>query len=117
MRPSQQIVDGKRVRGVARKTLLYPSKAAQESNARFYLKGHFLLVAPALSVKYPKCAALAVLRNPLRRIQSAINYMRVGPSDPYLGSVPWVCLTQVVSEMVCRYCELSKCGLVALKTL
>jgi Sulfotransferase family len=92
---------------VARKTLLYNGKA-HDNKARFYLKGHFLSVAPALAVKYPQCTVLTVVRDPLRRIQSGINYLRVNPPDPYFGPVPWEWLAKVVTEMECRYCEIEQ---------
>jgi len=94
---------------IARKTMLYNGKNTtmqqQQPERRFYLKGHFLLAAPALAQKYPSCTMVTVVRDPLRRLQSTINFLRVNPADPYLGHVPWTWLTQALVETEARYCE------------
>lgn len=96
--------------GVGRKTLLYHGIPEQNNNAhRFYLKGHFLLAAPALAKKYSNhCTMLTVVRHPLKRIESGINFLYYTPGDPYLGRVHWGWLTQVVVHMESRYCEVEQ---------
>jgi len=70
---------------LARKSLLFSDDSAR----RFYLKGHFLFGAQALWEKYPDASFITVTREPLSRLRSGINYMRVNPPDPVLGPVPW----------------------------
>jgi len=70
---------------LARKSLLFSEGSAR----RFYLKGHFLFGAQALWDKYPDACFVTVTREPLSRLRSGINYMRVNPPDPVLGPVPW----------------------------
>lgn len=76
---------------IARKTLLNTG-----GDKRFYLKGHFLHGAQALSEFYPDARFLTVTREPVSRLQSGINYMRVNPPDPVLGPVPWAWLTETL---------------------
>jgi hypothetical protein len=82
---------------LARKTL-YRSGSSQDGQARrFYLKGHFLFGAQALWEKYPDACFITVTREPLSRLRSGINYLRVNPPDPVLGPVPWSWLTKTLS--------------------
>ena len=76
---------------IARKTLLHAG-----GDKRFYLKGHFLHGAQALHEFYADTTFLTVIREPVSRLQSGINYMRVNPPDPVLGPVPWAWLTETL---------------------
>ena len=76
---------------IARKSLLYAG-----IGKRFYLKGHFLHAAEALHQFYADATFLTVIREPVSRLQSGINYMRVNPPDPVLGPVPWAWLTETL---------------------
>jgi hypothetical protein len=78
---------------LARKSIYFGGGEAR----RFYLKGHFLFAAQALSEHYPDASFLTVIREPLSRIRSGINYLRVNPPDPVLGPVPWSWLTDTLS--------------------
>jgi hypothetical protein len=82
---------------LARKAV-YLSGSSQEGKARrFYLKGHFLFAAQALWEKYPDARFITVTREPLSRLRSGINYLRVNPPDPVLGPVPWSWLAKTLS--------------------
>ena len=78
---------------LARKSLLFSGGSAR----RFYLKGHFLFGAQGLWEKYPDACFVTVTREPLSRLRSGINYMRVNPPDPVLGPVPWSWLTDTLT--------------------
>ena len=45
------------------------------------LKGHFLLAAEAMKQQYPKAKFFAVVRQPLDRLQSNINLLKVISTD------------------------------------
>ena len=96
------------VERIGRKTLLFHGSRMDGSYPRFLLKGHFLLAAPALARHFPDANFLTVVREPLSRLQSGINYLRVNPSDPVIGPVPWSWLTETLTETESRYCEVEK---------
>jgi Sulfotransferase family len=90
---------------VARKTLFFYGGTSQH---RFFLKGHFISIAPFLAKKYPDCSMLTVVRDPLERIQSAIHFIRLFSEDSFVGPIPWNWLTRMVEAIECRYCEVEK---------
>jgi hypothetical protein len=96
------------VERIGRKTLLYLGPNEDGNYPRFMLKGHFLLAAPALARHFPEANFLTVVREPLSRLQSGINYLRVNPPDPLLGPVPWEWLTTTLTETESRYCEVEQ---------
>lgn len=53
------------------------------------VKGHFLASAPALAARFPDARFVTVLRAPLPRLQSCLNFMRLQPGDPALPPRPW----------------------------
>lgn len=53
------------------------------------VKGHFLASAPALAARFPDARFVTVLRAPLPRLQSCLNFMRLQPGDPGLPPRPW----------------------------
>jgi hypothetical protein len=83
---------------LARKSLLFAGLSHDGETQHFYLKGHFLFGAQALSEQYPDASFLTVIREPLSRLRSGINYMRVNPPDPVLGPVPWSWLADTLSH-------------------
>jgi len=93
---------------IARKTLLNVDRNSDGSMKRFFLKGHFLYAAPALYKKYPDASFLTVIRDPLSRFQSGINYLRVNPPDPVLGPVPWNWLRESLVYTETRYCDVEQ---------
>jgi hypothetical protein len=93
---------------VARKTLLQAGPAPDGSPRRFLLKGHFLCGADALEQQYPDAHFLTVIREPAPRLRSAINYMRVNPTDPVLGPIPWTWLASALERTEIEYCEVEQ---------
>ena len=96
---------------IGRKILLHYGTRNDGKYPRFMLKGHFLQAAPALARHFPKGNFLTVIREPLSRLQSGINYMRVNPADPVLGPVPWEFLTAILSKTRSVTAKLSRPGL------
>ncbi|GDX80846.1 hypothetical protein LBMAG42_26570 [Deltaproteobacteria bacterium] len=72
---------------------------------RLFVKGHFLCAADALARRYPDARFLTVIRAPSKRIQSAINYLRVNPWDSTLGPPSWSCLAEGILRSEVAYCE------------
>ena len=93
---------------LARKTLLVTGPDPDGKPRRFLLKGHFLYAAPTLAEKYPDACFLTVIREPLARMQSGINYLRVNPPDPVLGPTPWSWLKETLVDTEAQYCEVEK---------
>ena len=81
---------------LARKSIYFSGESTEEKSRRFYLKGHFLFAAQSLSEHYQDACFLTVIREPLSRLRSGINYIRVNPPDPVLGPVPWSWLTDTL---------------------
>ncbi len=96
------------VERIGRKTLYYYGQDEDGEFPRFLLKGHYLLAAPALARRFPEGNFLTVVREPLSRLQSGINYLRVNPADPVLGPVPWEWLTATLTETESLYCEVEQ---------
>lgn len=79
--------------------------AVSEPSPRFYLKGHFLLAAPGLARRFPNANFLTVVRDPLERIASHINFMSTAPHTvPAIGPVPLDRLISFSTETESRYC-------------
>jgi hypothetical protein len=93
---------------LARKTLLSAEPIPLGIPKRFFIKGHFLYAAPYLQKKFPDACFLTVIRDPLSRIQSGINYLRVNPPDPVLGPNPWNWLRETLVHTETRYCEMEQ---------
>ena len=83
---------------IGRKVLLHHG-----GSRRLFIKGHFLAAAPALAHRFPGARFLTVIRTPSRRLQSAINYLRVNPADPLLGAPPWSWLVETIVRTELRY--------------
>jgi hypothetical protein len=73
--------------------------------ARLFIKGHFLAAAPALARRWPDARFLTMVRDPARRLQSAINYLRANPTDPMVGPPPWEWLAEAIVSSETTYCE------------
>ncbi len=69
---------------VARKTLLFHGPGH-----RLFIKGHFLHAAPDLAQRYPSARFLTVLRDPAKRAQSMVNFVRAHPTVAPSPHVPW----------------------------
>ena len=92
---------------IGRKTLLN-ANLEDSASRRFFIKGHFLYAANSLAKHYPDAAFLTVIREPVTRLQSAVNYLRVNPADPALGPVPWAWLSSALEQTEIEYCELEQ---------
>ena len=110
--PHDQQVKGKDfvqlVDRLARKSLMSSSGSQDGKVRRFYLKGHFLFGAQALCEHYTDARFITVIREPLSRLRSGINYMRVNPPDPVLGPVPWSWLTDTLSFTEANYSKVEQ---------
>ena len=93
---------------LARKAVHFSGNSKEGKTRRFYLKGHFLFGAQALWKKYPDACFITVTREPLSRLRSGINYMRVNPPDPVLGPVPWSWLTDTLSYTEVLYSKVEQ---------
>lgn len=96
------------VEGVSRRHLCWQGVSPGGTEPRIFLKGHFLCAAPALARRFPDATFVTMLRDPVARFQSAINYLRVNPADPVLGPPPWPWLTELVVKGEVRYCDLEQ---------
>lgn len=72
---------------IGKKVLLY-----RGTDRRLLIKGHFLASAEVLEQHYPDAQFLTMLRDPLKRIQSTLNFHRCNPTDAMLGPIPWAWL-------------------------
>ena len=93
--------------GVARRTLVHAGPGPSGAR-RFFVKGHFLAAASALEARYPDARFLTMLREPAPRLRSAVNYIRVNPTDPALGPPPWAWLSEAIVRTEVDYCEMEK---------
>jgi len=88
-----------------KKVMYYRGKSQQ----RMLLKGHLLLNARNIELRYPKAKLFVVVRDPVKRLRSSINFMKVmaEESKTFQGFFPatwrvirdWAVRTQV------PYCE------------
>lgn len=92
---------------IARKTLLHAGPGPDGGIRRFFVKGHFLCAADALERRYPDARFLTMIREPAPRLQSAINYLRVNPTDA-AGPVPWGWLSATLARTESDYCEIEQ---------
>lgn len=93
---------------LAQKSLYFSGVSPEGESRRFYLKGHFLFAAQALCEYYPDACFLTVIREPISRLRSGINFMRVNPPDPVLGPVPWSWLTDTLSYTEVFYSKVER---------
>lgn len=89
---------------IGRKQLLFSGNP----NARLFIKGHFLCVAAALEQHFPDAAFLTLIRDPAKRLQSGINYLRVNPHDPAMGPTPWGWLANSLLRSESDYCRVEQ---------
>ncbi|MEM8806390.1 MAG: sulfotransferase [Cyanobacteria bacterium P01_G01_bin.38] len=93
---------------MGRKQLLLISDAKADKTCRLFIKGHFLWAATALEHQYPDAIFLTLIRDPAKRLQSGINYMRVNPSDPAMGPPPWRWLSRWLLRTESDYCRIEQ---------
>ncbi len=90
---------------IGRKRLVEAGPTLDGSARRLFVKGHFLAAAPALARRFPDARFLTVIRAPEKRLQSAINYLRVNPLDSTLGPPLWSCLVPAVVRSEIDYSD------------
>jgi hypothetical protein len=90
---------------IGRKTLLHAGPAPDGGPRRFFVKGHFLSAAEALSRRFPDARFLTMIREPAPRLQSSINFLRSNVMDPTIGQVPWAWLAEALVRSEIAYCE------------
>lgn len=88
---------------LGRKVLYFAG--ARQGERRLMVKGHFLNAAPALAARYPGACFLTVLRDPVPRVQSMVNFMRVQPLLPLCPPPPWHQLVEQTLRIEVEYCE------------
>ena len=93
---------------IGHKHLLFTGDAASAKPRRLFIKGHFLCAATALERQYPDAVFLTVVRDPAKRLQSGINYLRVNPSDPAMGPPPWAWLAAWLLQTESDYCRIEQ---------
>ena len=89
---------------MARKTMLFYNCNITNANSTLLVKGHFLSSCPALEQKYPGAKFLTVLRDPVSRLQSGINFLAVNPTI-WQGKPNWAWLAKALTETEATYCE------------
>lgn len=98
-----QIVDR-----IGRKQRLFIGDAHSNNPHRLFIKGHFLNGAEALAQHYPDATFLTIIRDPTKRLQSAINYIRVNPSDSAMGPPPWAWIAASLPHSEREYCQIEQ---------
>lgn len=93
------------VDAIARKTLMEAGPDPQGQPRRLLIKGHFLLMAPALAQRYPDARFLTMLRAPEKRLQSVINFFRCQATVPPCPAVPWPWLVEHACTAEAAYCD------------
>jgi hypothetical protein len=88
---------------ISQKTLLDAN--CSHGERQIFIKGHFLAAAPALAERFPDARFLTVLRDPMRRLQSVVNFHRAQPGEPDLPPLPWPWIVEQAVEMELAYAE------------
>ncbi len=88
-----------------RKALLWRGPKPDGTWPRLFIKGHFLAAAPALAERYPDARFLTVIREPVARIRSAVNFLRANPFDGVMGHPPWIWMSEGIVHTECVYCD------------
>lgn len=92
------------VEGLGRRTLAFKGKQADGTPRRYFIKGHFLMAAEALERHFPDATFLTMIRDPAKRFQSTINFLRCAPGFDVYGPIPWPWLVTLMTseEDYCR---------------
>ena len=92
---------------VIKKVMYYRASPQQ----RVMIKGHFLFAAKTLQNKYQGSKFITIVRNPISRMQSVVNWLQViscdGPPHKLYGMYPftWRVVRDWSIEMEVSYCE------------
>lgn len=84
--------------GLMRKVLL----AYGEGGRRAFVKGHNLAAADAMAARWPDAVFLTVVRDPVKRIQSVVNFHREQPGE-VVAALPWAWLVARDVSLELRY--------------
>lgn len=93
---------------VGRKRLLLArltGHGTPQNPVRLMIKGHFLNVAPELAQRYPDARFLTVVRSPLKRMQSLINFLRVQPVPKGVDPPRWSWILRYMIENDVESCD------------
>ena len=93
---------------VGRKTLIFAGPGPDGHPKRLFIKGHFLEARDALAQRYPSAHFLTVIRDPIARLQSAINHLHGNAFEEPLGAAPWAWLVPTTEAAVRTYCQVEK---------
>jgi len=93
---------------LARKSLLRAGPAPDGGPRRYFIKGHFIVAAPALERQFPDARFLVMARGAVPRLQSVINFLAVAPELLGMGHAPWPWLVEGMVPSELRYNELEK---------
>ena len=94
--------------GIGRRTLAFAGPDPRGEPRRFFVKGHFLCAGPALERRFPDARFLTMIRDPARRLQSAVNFLRTNPFDNALGPSPWSWLAETLVQTERDYCQVEQ---------
>lgn len=81
-----------------RKVLL----AYGDGRRRAFVKGHCLAAGDAMAARWPDAVFLTVVRDPIKRIQSVVNFHREQPGE-VVAAVPWAWLVARDVPVEVRY--------------
>ncbi|MGB1249471.1 MAG: sulfotransferase [Candidatus Promineifilaceae bacterium] len=93
---------------IGRKQHLFIGDTPTNKPRRLFIKGHFLNGADALAQRYPDATFLTLIRDPAKRLQSSINFIRVNPTDPVIGPPPWAWISASLLQSESEYCRLEQ---------
>lgn len=69
---------------------------------RAFVKGHCLAAADAMAARWPDAVFLTVVRDPIKRIQSVVNFHREQPGE-VVAALPWAWLVARDVPVEARY--------------
>jgi len=86
---------------VSKKILYHRGKPSQH----VLVKGHFLMIARALEHRYPGAKFFTVVRDPMQRFQSLINFLRIISTRYGLSPASWKVLRDYTLAIQIPYCK------------
>lgn len=84
---------------LGRKVLLH------RPGTRLFVKGHFLAAAPALAARYPDARFLTMVREPVRRLHSVLNFLHDQPGEELFARPSWDTVVAFVLATELPYCD------------
>ncbi len=90
---------------LGRKTLVFSGPQPDGSARRLFVKGHFLEARDALARHWPDARFLTMVREPTKRIESAINHWHANAIEEPLGALPWSWIAPVTVRSETLYCQ------------